>query len=270
MKITILMENAAGREDVCAEHGLSVYIETKKHRILMDTGASEKTVQNAAVLGVDLSLADTAVISHGHYDHAGGLLPFAELNPAARIFIRDGAFGDFYHGEKYIGIDKSIGKLVNLHTVTSDEYTLDGELSLFSRLTGGHPVPDGNRELIKRLGDMSVPDSFSHEMCLNVHTENKNVLFSGCAHSGILNILDRFSEIYGTFPDAVVSGFHMMKNSEFSNRDTENIRRTAKELAALPAVFYTGHCTGDAAFEIMKDIMGEKLFRIRAGDTFEL
>ena len=270
MKITVLMENSAGREDVFAEHGLSIYIETEKHRVIMDTGASEKTIENAEKLGVCLSCVDTAVISHGHYDHAGGLLFFAEKNKNADIYIRNDAFGDFYHGEKYIGIDRKIGELPYLCKVSTDEFAIDGELSLFSRLTGGHPVPEGNRELTRKQGLMSVPDSFSHEMCLNVCSNGKNVLFSGCAHNGILNILDRYYEIYGKYPDAVISGFHMMKKTPLQWYDIDTVKVTAKKLSALPAVFYTGHCTGDEAFDIMKEIMGEKLFRIRAGDEVEV
>ena len=113
---------------------------------------------------------------------------------------------------------------------------------------------------------IQVQDSFAHEQCLVISSEGKRLLLSGCAHNGILNILDRFREIYGTVPDAVVSGFHMMKASEYTPEEIENIEETAKELAGYKTMFYTGHCTGQSAFEIMKPLMPENLRPIHAGD----
>ena len=86
-------------------HGLSLYLETHDHRLLMDTGSTGAFADNAEALGIDLTRVDTVVLSHGHYDHAGGLLRFAALNPGAPIYLQAGADGDFYHGDRYIGID---------------------------------------------------------------------------------------------------------------------------------------------------------------------
>ena len=76
MKIVTLMEDTPGKQQCYFEHGLSLYIETRKHRLLFDTGASQKTIENAVKMGIDLTKIDTVIISHGHYDHAGGLLDF--------------------------------------------------------------------------------------------------------------------------------------------------------------------------------------------------
>ena len=120
MKIVALVENTFGHEDCIAEHGLSLYIETEKHKLLLDTGQTDAVVKNADVLGVDLYSVDTVVLSHGHYDHSGGILPFAEENPEARIIMQKSAAEPHYNGERYIGIDTDILKLPNIQLIGGD------------------------------------------------------------------------------------------------------------------------------------------------------
>ena len=91
-------------------------------------------------------------------------------------------------------------------------------------------------------------------------------LISGCAHNGILNILDRFRELYGCDPDMVISGFHMMKKTGYEADEAELIRDAAKELRGMDTRFYTGHCTGIPAFEMMREIMGEQVRYMHSGD----
>lgn len=120
MRIVALVENTCGHEDCIAEHGLSLYIETEKHKLLLDTGQTDAVVKNADVLGVDLYSVDTVVLSHGHYDHSGGILPFAEENPEARIIMQKSAAEPNYNGERYIGIDTDILKLPNIQLIGGD------------------------------------------------------------------------------------------------------------------------------------------------------
>ena len=94
MKITVLMENTAARETLAAEHGLSLYIQTAHRNILFDMGQTDAFARNAQALGIDLAQVDTAVLSHGHYDHGGGLEKFLEINKTAPIYINLYAFGD--------------------------------------------------------------------------------------------------------------------------------------------------------------------------------
>ena len=96
MKIISLLENTSERDDVKTEHGLSLYIETNGHRILFDMGQTDLFYENASTLGVDLSLVDLAVLSHGHYDHGGGLRKFLEVNSTAPIYLRKEAFLPYY------------------------------------------------------------------------------------------------------------------------------------------------------------------------------
>ena len=90
-------------------------------------------------------------------------------------------------------------------------------------------------------------------------------MFSGCAHNGVLNILDRYNCLYGGWPDEVLTGFHFMKKGEYTDTEKQTIREVAEELSKLPTLFYSGHCTGETAFDMMKEIMGDKLIKLHSG-----
>lgn len=96
MRIINLIENTEGRSECVNEHGLSFYIETEKHKALLDLGQTDSSIHNAGILGVDLKAVDTVILSHGHYDHSGGILPFAEINNKAAIYMQKSAGGEYY------------------------------------------------------------------------------------------------------------------------------------------------------------------------------
>ena len=265
MRIITLVENSCGREGCIAEHGLSLYIETEKHRLLLDCGQTDTVVKNAEVLGIDLSAVDTVILSHGHYDHSGGILPFSRINHTAQIIMQGKAAEPHYNGERYIGIDKAILELPKVRLIDGD-VRLDDELFLFSGITGRRCYPQGNRRLTRIEGGEKVPDDFAHEQCLVIQQAGKRWLLSGCSHNGILNILDRYREIFGNAPDYVITGFHMMKkDGEHTDEEKAVIIQTARELSKLDTVFYSGHCTGIPAFELMKAVMGDKLIALHSG-----
>ena len=147
---------------------------------------------------------------------------------------------------------------------------INEEISVFSGVTGRRKWPQSNLKLKRKEGDGYVQDSFDHEQYIVVKTEKKKVLISGCAHNGILNILDRFSELYQCEPDLVISGFHMVKGKDYDIEERQLIQDVAKELQSMDTKFYTGHCTGIPAFQMMKEIMGDKLEYMHSGDTILL
>ena len=89
MKIVNLIENTEGHSGCVAAHGLSFYVETEKHKLLLDLGPSEETIKNAERSGIDLPAVDTVILSHGHYDHSGGIIPFTKINDKALIYMQD-------------------------------------------------------------------------------------------------------------------------------------------------------------------------------------
>ena len=126
MRITVLLENTAASSDMEVEHGLSLFIETGTKTILFDMGQTDLFARNAGKLGCDLSRVDAAVLSHGHYDHGGGLERFLEINSHAPVYLSPYAFEPHYNGsDKYIGLDTAILKIVVRYyvDVTGDTYT---------------------------------------------------------------------------------------------------------------------------------------------------
>lgn len=275
MKIVNLIENTAGETGCSAAHGLSFYIETERHKILMDLGPSAETLGNAEKLGIDLKQVDTVVLSHGHYDHAGGILPFAEINPNARIYMQQSAAGEYYSLDgdgtepRYVGIEKAVAELPQIVFADGD-YRIDGELQLFTVENRHYPIPAANADLKQKQGDAYVRDDFSHEQSLVIRENGKIILLSGCAHNGILNILEEFRRKFGTDPDAAISGFHLMKKSGYTDEEIGEIIDIAKALQQYGTQFYTGHCTGVPAYRVIKSIMGDQIDYVHSGDTVHL
>lgn len=278
MRIVNLIENTEGRKGCVYAHGLSFYIETQTHRLLVDLGPSADTLRNAERLGVDLTKIDTVILSHGHYDHSGGILPFSAINGNAAIYMQKTASAAYYadDGEngaaeryRYIGIDKRIADLPQVRQLDGD-HTIDETLSLFVIERRADDPPSGNARLKRRTGDVFVQDEFDHEQYLVIRNGQKQILVSGCAHNGILNILKEYERKTGSFPDAVISGFHLMKKTEHTPDEVREIEDTAKALKRYDTVFYTCHCTGLPAFDVMKRIMGAQLHYVHSGEEIRV
>ena len=271
MRIVTLIENTEGAPGCTAAHGLSFYIETGKHKLLSDLGPSDETLRNAEVLGIDLTKVDTVILSHGHYDHSGGIMPFSRMCPDARIYMRRCADGEYYAddgpgiGIRYIGIDPDIPALPGT-MVTDGDFRIDDELFLMTIDSPTHPIPAANKKLLVRAGDGYARDDFRHEHFLVITSEGKRVLMSGCAHNGMLNIMETFEKKLGGAPDFVISGFHMMKATEYTADEVRDIKETAEKLMEYDTLYYTCHCTGIPAFDIMKGIMGDRLKYVHTGD----
>ena len=277
MRIINLIENTEGRSGCACAHGLAFYVETKKHRILLDLGPSGETLHNAQTLGIDLDKVDTVILSHGHYDHSGGILPFAGINDRALIYMQESAVGDYYSDRgksaperyEYIGIDKNIAKLPQVRFLQGD-HKIDDELELFTIKSRSHKLPSSNKRILVRRGDHFQCDDFVHEQFLVIREGSKRVLMSGCAHSGILSIMDAFCDKYGKEPDLVISGFHLMKKTEYTGDEIREIEEIAEELKKYSTRFITCHCTGIPAFDRMKAIMEDQLAYVHSGEEIDL
>lgn len=262
MKIWVLLENSCCREDLSCEHGLSLYIETGDKKILFDAGQSAAFEENAGKMGVDLEKVDFCVLSHGHYDHGGGLGEFLRINPSAPVYLHGEAFAPCYDGKsQYIGLDpvlKDSGRLVFCRGTR--------ELCPGMTLTDGNDLPRfdpiDSAGLTRKVGEDFVPDDFAHEHYLLIREGEKTVCISGCSHKGIGNIVRWFR------PDVLIGGFHYMKRDPVS--DGPWLRDAAEKLLTGNTVYYTGHCTGDGPYAFLKDIMGDRLNRLSTGAVFEI
>lgn len=258
MKITCLIENTSVRDDITAEHGLSLYVETDSVKLLFDMGQTELFAYNAEKLGVDLSAVDVAVLSHGHYDHGGGLARFLELNDKAPVYVSRYAFREHLNATgKYIGLDA--GLCGSERIVFTDDYTQIGNgMSLYSCNACEMEYPTDSIGLGMIKDDEVVQDDFCHEQYLLIEEKGRRILFSGCSHKGILNIVKWFS------PDVLIGGFHLSKVPV-----GEKLTEYANRLSAAGTVFYTCHCTGVAQYDFMANAM-PKLTYISAGQSITI
>lgn len=269
MKIKVLVENTTTSDKFKAEHGLSLYIETKKHKLIFDLGASELSVENAKKMGIDLSEVDLVIISHGHYDHGGGLKAFLEVNSKAKIYLNEKAFQKHYvnkpGGEKvYIGLDK--GLVENDRLIFVGEHMIkDNYLELFSNIKGKRLNPTGNQDLLMEYGTKLVQDDFAHEQNLMIKEDDVSLLVAGCAHNGIVNIMDHYHNLENGFPSHVIGGFHLYNRSRNKVEDPELVKQIGEYLKNTSSKFYTCHCTGIEPYKNLKEIMGEKIEYIATG-----
>ena len=260
MKVQVLLENTSLNEDLKAEHGLSLYIETDKRKILFDMGQTEAFADNAEEMGIDLSQVDIAILSHGHYDHGGGLRRFMEINHKATIYLNHHAFLPYYNGtEKYIGLDQEL-KQSNRFVFVDDLLEIEDGITLCSCNQKMRPFSFSHFGLMKKEDDRLVPDDFRHEQYLLIQEAGKKVLLSGCSHKGILNIMNWLK------PDVLIGGFHFSKMD--CAQDSEALWFAAKTLQGYLAKYFTGHCTGEAQYAFLKEILGDQLECLGTGMEF--
>lgn len=269
MKIISLAENTTNKENMGTEHGLSLYIETEKNKILFDTGASSLFYENAEKLGINLSHVDLAVISHGHYDHGGGLKTFLSVNSKAKVYINQRAFNKYYakrpNGElEYIGLDQTI--MPNERIILTDDcYKISDCIELFSNVSGDDFIPSGNKSLLMQSGDTQIEDSFAHEQNMIIRQGDKTLLLAGCAHRGIVNIIHHMKVKLGQEADHVIGGFHLYNAANGKSEDREVVKKIADYLMKTKSIYYTCHCTGVESYKLLKKYLGEKIRYLSTG-----
>lgn len=265
MKVTALMENTTARDDCIAEFGLSFLIEANGRRVLFDAGQSGRIVENAQALGIDLAAVDTAVLSHGHYDHANGLPQFFEVNQQAVLYVREGYDGDYWaeRGE-FIGVTPEL--VGNARIVVSNDERVDlGDGFSILSFAGKEPaVPIEPFGLFRKEAGELVPDEFLHEHYLLVEEGEVRLLVTGCSHRGIRNIMYWSAD---ERPTHVLGGFHLFK---VPLESPALLEAAADDLLAHSAHYITCHCTGLDQYRYLKERMGDRLEYIAAGQTIKL
>lgn len=273
MKVVTLLENTTCRDDVSCAHGLSLYIETQRNKILFDMGPDESFLKNAEALGVDLSKVNIAFISHGHSDHAGGLEAFCRVNRSADVLVHPAAGGEFYalDGEdvKYIGVKEQLDKASGRTVPTAGALPM-GQMLLFSGVPVDEKAMESSAMLHEKKDGEFVRDDFRHEQNLLVTENGRSVLFAGCAHHGIVSILETAEWITGKRPDVVFGGFHLFRLAEGDPAGDALIEETGRKLLEGDTVYYTGHCTGDYAYGKLKAILGDRLQPMTGGSVVEI
>lgn len=274
MIVKVLSENTSISDELGSEHGLSLYIETGSDKILFDTGASGLFAENAEKLSVDLKKVDLAVLSHGHYDHGGGLKTFLGINSEAKVYLHKRAFEQHYANrpggiKAYIGLDMSL--LPNERFVfCGDSLQINDELELFSGVKAERLIPSGNTDLLLKVCEDYLLDDFAHEQNLIISKNGKTLLIAGCAHNGIVNIVDHFKAKKGRFPDYVIGGFHLYNRGNDQSEAPAVVDEIGKYLLTTGSKYYTCHCTGLLSYDRLKAVMGDKIDYLSTGAQLNL
>lgn len=270
MKITVLTDDKVRNRGLLAEHGLSLFIEYKDCNILFDTGQSDVYIRNAKALQVDLNKTDFIVLSHGHYDHCGGISYLPGLKNKPKIYLQKSAVKQKYainsDGKTYrdIGIpwctDDYYITFINGNMKISDDITLLGSIPNtvdFEELSKGLFVKNGN--------EIST-DLMTDEQVLVFDTDKGLVVFLGCSHPGIISCLHyTLKQFPGKKIDTVIAGMHL------ENVNPLKLQLTMHQLIDLGIrKVYPLHCTGIFAISEMKKILGVKCGILYTGDSVEI
>ena len=280
MKITTLVENylcEIENKGGKPQHGLSLYIELEEKIILFDTGQDALFYENAKKIGKDIAKVDYLVLSHAHYDHVGGLKKFLEVNKKAKIIVSKNILKRVYSKRlgfyKFIGIDE---KLVEEHRerfIFVDKHLkLEDSINFIININfKGEPLK-GNGHLYKKVGRNYILDDFDHEIIMIVEEEKDEiVVFTGCSHGGILNMVKSVEDKYREKKIVgLVGGFHLQNNiTKKLGESEELVIKIGGELKKIPHI-YTGHCTGKEGFVVLKGVLEDQISEFHTGKTFEI
>ncbi len=280
MKITVLVENKDGKngagEVLAGEHGLSLFIEQKEKKILLDAGQSALFTENAKKLKIDLTKIDIAVLSHGHYDHSGGFQTVLTEYPHWRVYARAEAMGAFYslrHGEpRYIGMDFPKEAREQIYFVKEALTELEKDIFLVAHRKADYSYFAEKASLYEKKGDRFLPDDFSHEQTLVMKGEKGLWVFSSCSHVGICNVV---LDVKKAFPKekiyGLMGGFHFLGKEpgkcSYSKEEVEKIADFLLEHQIEKV--YTGHCTGEEGYAWLQEFLGNRIEALATGKIVE-
>ncbi len=265
VRVVILIDNNKGGYPLISEHGFSVFIEDEDKRIIFDFGQSDAFFYNAIKMGINISNIDIGVLSHGHYDHSGGLKIFFENNFIAKVYTHPLAFKDRYStstGKKrYIGIDEEIKiKYKDRFIFTKNLEKLSKHVYFLGEIKG--PKPKWKNLILKD----DSPDLFEDDSAIVIDLDNRLHVITGCCHSGVFQTLAQVKEY---FPDkeiiSIIGGLHLNKADD----DTLLLTQEALSYFNVKYVF-GGHCTGERGFDFLSNIDNIKIVFLYTGYYFIL
>ena len=275
-KITTLVDNAVYGHVLQAEHGLSIYIESDNHKILFDTGQSDLFVRNAVTMGIDLKQIDALVLSHGHYDHTGGLRTFLQINKKAKVYCKREAMNPKYKTIAENGIRHPeelelarfcwVKEMTELfpNVILCPTLPIVNESDTHFNNFYTHAISLPGEEKIE--SSENIPDTFEDEQVLVLLTEDTYSVISACSHRGITNILQA---VVDEFPqrtlNLLIGGFHIHNAGKIKY---EQIATYLKGHTLQH--FGVGHCTGIDQYARFCQDFGDKVFYNHVGNSIEI
>jgi len=267
----VLVEDHGTESKLGNEHGLSLWIEAGGQHVLFDTGQTDLLLTNALALGIDLTLADAIVLSHGHYDHTGGLAAVLDMAPKARVFLHPEATEAKYSlkdsGTRSIGMSAEAGQALagRRITWTATPTTLWPGISV----TGHVPRLDAQEDTGGEFyldESCSTPDRLLDDQALWIETDHGVSVVLGCAHAGVMNTLHyirRLAEVDSFH--TVLGGMHLLRASPERIDKTEAALKGYQLKRLAP-----GHCTGEDVIKRFSETFGRRYAACGVGNRFLL
>lgn len=268
-KISAIMDNYTNHHLCYARHGLSMFLETPEHKILVDTGACDKLLYNAEQLDISLDSIDYLVLSHGHYDHTGGLKALLEKYHPLNIIAHPDIFTERYHkgddGLKNISIPfakELLGSLGANFNLTRKPFHFSDNVFTTGEIINA-PHPRANKAMFVKNGEDYSKDLILDDLSIIITRSEQINIICGCSHAGILNIVEHAIELTGIERiNYIIGGLHLSKMDEAYSLDTlyELNKFDIKNIAI-------SHCTGIHSFSIIQDNMASDVTYFGVGDT---
>lgn len=238
--ITALVENLVYASGLKAEHGLSMYVQTDTAKILFDTGQTDAFIHNAKKLNIDIADIDFLVLSHGHYDHTGGLYAFLEQNSKALVFAKHDVFVPKIHNDgRNIGTPYIAEKISDRIRFVDSKLEIAPNVFLYPTITIFNQIDTHFKGLMVQHESGNVEDVFSDELFIVIDQEHTISILTACSHRGITNICKTATEHFQKPIQTVIGGFHTKDASELQYNFIKNYfnEYPVEKIAVC-------HCTG--------------------------
>ena len=272
-KVTVVVENTAGKDGMIPEHGMCFWIEIGSTQVIFDTGQGGALLHNARIMGVPLEQAESVVLSHGHFDHTGGLKTVLQLSRNPKVYAHPAAFHPKFACNEYgqsraIGMpsmnEKYIRKLAGDVIFTTSPAKITDSLFVTGEIPRVTEFEDTGGPFSLDEGCMKS-DPFLDDQALFFDSSGGTVVLLGCAHAGVINTLLYIQQLtHGKPIHAVMGGMHLLSASR------KRMDNTIEYLARInPNLLGPAHCTGRAATAELREAFSQKCFPCPAGTFIE-
>lgn len=273
VRVTILVENTTPVPELMGEYGFSALIEVNGKRILFDTGQGQALMPNLRSLGIDLTSLEALVISHGHFDHAGGVLEILTQMKKPVVYAHSGVFTrrimkDSLSQTRSIGVPftrNDLGKAGALFTAVDDFYKINEHIYITGFIPRHTDYEDPGGLFYLEVDGELIPDSVEDDMAMIIDHPQGLIIVSGCAHAGIINMINYAREQTGKDKVlAFIGGTHLM------TADEHRMQKTIADLKRInPQKLIVCHCTGFSAASRLAHELPSMTVKGETGMVFE-